>query len=63
MGSITPSCRPAKATQRLRELLADPNQIVVAPGVYDGISARIALSLGYDALYMVSGRWELTLKN
>lgn len=53
MGSITPSSRPVKATQRLRELLANPNQIVVAPGVCDGISARIALSLGFEAIYMV----------
>jgi 2-methylisocitrate lyase-like PEP mutase family enzyme len=45
---------PKTATQRLRELLANPDKIVVAPGVYDGISARIALSLGFDALYMAS---------
>ena len=42
------------ATCRLRELLANQDEIIVAPGVYDGISARIALSLGFDALYMVS---------
>jgi 2-methylisocitrate lyase-like PEP mutase family enzyme len=39
---------------RLRELLKDPNKIIVAPGVYDGISARVALATGFDALYMVS---------
>ncbi|KIW15525.1 hypothetical protein PV08_05571 [Exophiala spinifera] len=44
--------RPSPATQRLRDLLADPEHIVVAPGVYEGISARIALSLGFEALYM-----------
>jgi len=54
MGSLAESPRPFKATQRLRKLLADQNQIIVAPGVYDGISARVALSLGFDALYMVS---------
>ncbi len=53
MGSNNNSHRSPKASQRLRELLADSNRIVVAPGVYEGISARIALSLGFDALYMV----------
>ncbi|KAF7327824.1 RING-type domain-containing protein [Mycena kentingensis (nom. inval.)] len=40
------------ASTRLRELLARPNEIIVLPGVYDGISARIALSEGFEALYM-----------
>ncbi|KAI1628455.1 Phosphoenolpyruvate/pyruvate domain-containing protein [Exophiala viscosa] len=52
MGSTGMSTRVSKATQRLRELLADTNKIIVAPGVHDGISARIALSMGFDALYM-----------
>jgi methylisocitrate lyase len=54
MASTNTSRAPkATAAQRLRELLADSNRIIVAPGVYEGISARIALSLGFDALYMV----------
>ncbi|KAJ7182807.1 Pyruvate/Phosphoenolpyruvate kinase-like domain-containing protein [Mycena crocata] len=41
-----------KATSTLlRELLAR-DEILVLPGVYDGMSARIALSEGFDALYM-----------
>ncbi|KAJ7621301.1 carboxyphosphonoenolpyruvate mutase [Roridomyces roridus] len=40
------------ASTRLRELLARENEILVLPGVYDGISARIALNEGFDALYM-----------
>ncbi|KAJ5523190.1 Carboxyvinyl-carboxyphosphonate phosphorylmutase [Penicillium frequentans] len=36
----------------LRRVLADPNGFVVAPGVYDGMSARMALAAGFDALYM-----------
>ncbi|KAJ5986195.1 Carboxyvinyl-carboxyphosphonate phosphorylmutase [Penicillium sp. IBT 35674x] len=36
----------------LRRILADPNGFVVAPGVYDGMSARMALAAGFDALYM-----------
>ncbi|KAJ7176762.1 Pyruvate/Phosphoenolpyruvate kinase-like domain-containing protein [Mycena filopes] len=39
------------ASTHLRELLAR-DEILVLPGVYDGISARIALSEGFDALYM-----------
>ncbi|KAJ7791721.1 carboxyphosphonoenolpyruvate mutase [Mycena olivaceomarginata] len=39
------------ASTVLRELLAR-DEILVLPGVYDGISARIALSEGFDALYM-----------
>lgn len=43
-----------KGATKLREFLADPNKIVVAPGVHDGLTARMALSVGFDALYMVS---------
>lgn len=38
---------------RLRQLLKDPNHLVVCPGVYDGLTARVALSMGFEALYMV----------
>jgi methylisocitrate lyase len=37
----------------LRQALQDPNAFITAPGVYDGLSARIALNVGFDALYMV----------
>lgn len=42
------------AVARLRELLAQEDKIIVCPGVYDGYTARIALSAGFDCLYMVS---------
>ena len=38
---------------KLRAMLQQPDKIVVAPGVFDGLSARIAVSLGFDVLYMV----------
>lgn len=38
---------------RLRQLLKDPSHLVVCPGVYDGLTARVALSMGFEALYMV----------
>lgn len=41
------------AAGRLRQLLSDPSHTVVAPGVYDGISARLALAQGFECLYMV----------
>lgn len=44
----------AKGAAKLREYLADPDKIVVCPGVHDGLTARMALSVGFDALYMVS---------
>jgi methylisocitrate lyase len=44
------------AATGLRRALEDPKSFIVAPGVYDGLSARIALSLGFDALYMVSSQ-------
>ncbi|KAG9076407.1 hypothetical protein FS749_011818, partial [Ceratobasidium sp. UAMH 11750] len=39
-----------KASTRLRQMLARP-EIVVAPGVCDGISARCALEAGFTCLY------------
>ena len=38
---------------RLKHLLRDSNELIVCPGVYDGLSARIAMSVGFSALYMV----------
>ncbi len=37
--------------KRLRELLAG-NRLIVAPGVYDGITAALVGKLGFDAAYM-----------
>ncbi|KAK5744163.1 hypothetical protein LTR17_002193 [Elasticomyces elasticus] len=43
---------PVSGAKRLRQLLADPSKTVVAPGVYDGLTARLALAEGFDCLYM-----------
>lgn len=40
-----------KATTRLRQLLAGPD-IIVAPGAYDGITAKFAEQAGFPAVYM-----------
>jgi 2-methylisocitrate lyase-like PEP mutase family enzyme len=39
--------------KQLRELMNKQDHIIVAPGVYDGLSARIALAAGAECLYMV----------
>jgi methylisocitrate lyase len=40
------------ASTRLRKIMAHSPNIIVCPGVYDGLSARIAHSVGFEALYM-----------
>jgi len=41
------------SVKKLRALLADTSKIIVCPGVYDGLTARIALNAGFECLYMV----------
>jgi len=41
------------AVAKLRELLADRSKLLVCPGVYDGLTARIAIKAGFECLYMV----------
>ena len=38
---------------KLKRRLEDTQDLIVCPGVYDGFSARIALSVGFEAMYMV----------
>ena len=38
---------------KLKCLLEETKDLIVCPGVYDGFSARIALSVGFDTMYMV----------
>ena len=47
---LTEFLSPATVLKRRLERTKD---LIVCPGVYDGFSARIALSVGFDALYMV----------
>lgn len=44
---------PLPPATRLRQLIEKPGELLLCPGVYDGFSARIALQVGFDALYMV----------
>jgi carboxyvinyl-carboxyphosphonate phosphorylmutase len=43
--------RPLRATTRLRQMLKAPG-VIVAPGAYDGISARLIEAAGFPAVYM-----------
>lgn len=43
-----------RAAAKLRAQLADKDNIVVCPGVQDGLSARVCLDEGFKNLYMVS---------
>ncbi|KAF2169758.1 hypothetical protein M409DRAFT_64777 [Zasmidium cellare ATCC 36951] len=43
---------PFTGAQRLRELLKDPKHLVVLPGVFDGLTARLALAASFEGLYM-----------
>ena len=39
---------------RLKHRIRDTNELIVCPGVYDGLSARIAMLTGHNVMYMVS---------
>ena len=58
MAAVPSSNTPGSAATKLRARLKDPHApILVCPGVYDGFSARIALEVGFEALYMVGLWW------
>ncbi|KAJ5526550.1 hypothetical protein N7451_003162 [Penicillium sp. IBT 35674x] len=40
------------AASKLRRMLKDTKDMIVCPGVYDGLSARIAMELGFKGMYM-----------
>ena len=42
----------APGSTRLRHMIKNLDHILVCPGVYDGLSARIALSVGFEGMYM-----------
>src|SRR5215470_3939703 len=52
-GCPTPE-HAVKATTRLRRLI-EGDDVVVSPGVYDGLSARLAARAGFRALYATGG--------
>ncbi|MCJ1279020.1 hypothetical protein MMC21_006841 [Puttea exsequens] len=42
----------APASTRLRHMIKYLDRIIMCPGVYDGLSARIAHQVGFDGMYM-----------
>lgn len=44
---------PASGATKLRKMIFETKELVVCPGVYDGLSARTAIETGFSAMYMV----------
>ena len=51
------------AASKLRRMLRDTKDLIVCPGVYDGLSARVAMELGFKGLYMVRKPVSICLLN
>lgn len=45
--------KPLSGATKLRRMIFETKDLIVCPGVYDGLSARTALEVGFPALYMV----------
>ncbi|KAJ3498343.1 hypothetical protein NLG97_g1212 [Lecanicillium saksenae] len=43
---------PASGATKLRKMIFETNELIVCPGVYDGLSARTAIETGFSAMYM-----------
>src|SRR5438270_11627267 len=50
-----------KATSSLREQLEDKTKIIVLPGVFDALSARVAEHVGFDAMFQTGYGSSATL--
>lgn len=48
---------------KLKRALEETDELIVCPGVHDGFSARIALDVGFTALYMVGNLRALRSDN
>jgi hypothetical protein len=38
---------------KLKRMIEETGELIICPGVYDGLSARIAQRVGFSAMYMV----------
>ncbi|KAI1402830.1 oxaloacetate Acetylhydrolase [Hypoxylon fuscum] len=53
LGDIASSIlEPTSGAKKLRKMLLETKELIVCPGVYDGLSARTAIELGFNAMYM-----------
>ncbi|KAH8647668.1 oxaloacetate Acetylhydrolase [Xylariales sp. PMI_506] len=49
---VTTISEPMSGAKKLRKMLLETNELIICPGVYDGLSARTAIELGFNAMYM-----------
>ena len=61
--AVPPPVHSLNPATRLKHKLRDTKDLIVCPGVYDGLSARIAQSVGFETLYMVRQRHVYCLCN
>jgi len=55
LNEIIPSVsEPNSGAKKLRKMIFETNELIICPGVYDGLSARTAIEVGFNAMYMVS---------
>jgi len=53
LGQIIPSVQePMSGAKKLRKMIFETNELIICPGVYDGLSARTAIEVGFNAMYM-----------
>lgn len=54
LNDVVPSIsQPMSGAKKLRKMLFETEELIICPGVYDGLSARTAIELGFNAMYMV----------
>lgn len=63
MNVVPPLAHSLSPSSRLKHKLRHSTDLIVCPGVYDGLSARIAQSVGFETLYMVRQRLVHCLHN
>ncbi|KAI0410523.1 putative carboxyphosphonoenolpyruvate phosphonomutase [Xylaria grammica] len=53
LNEVVPSVsEPMSGAKKLRKMLLETDELIICPGVYDGLSARTAIELGFNAMYM-----------
>ncbi|KAI0396327.1 Pyruvate/Phosphoenolpyruvate kinase-like domain-containing protein [Xylariaceae sp. FL0594] len=53
LNAIVPSVsEPMSGAKKLRKMIFETNELIICPGVYDGLSARTAIEVGFNAMYM-----------
>lgn len=53
MTAVPQAAHSLSPATRLKHKLQHTTDLIVCPGVYDGLSARIAQAVGFETLYMV----------